>query len=429
MKAMNRPFIVCLLFLLWLTAACRGNTAGSTPLPTLALPTAGLATATSSPGSGGAITDAGADRTPIAADTPVAPAATSTLPSAPATPTAISTATPLPSPTATNTPAAVLLLTAEDFADNRNPLTGQVMEDPTVLDRRPVAVKVSNSPPSWTRPQSGLSQADIVYEHVAEGAVTRFTAIFYGQTPPDVGPIRSARLIDNELPMMYDAALAFSGASIGVNRVLNRSEFTQRLLRDGSNGFYRTGADKPWEHTLYAHPEGFWESLDEAGENRAPTFNTYMAFGSETPAGGEPASAVHLEYRSFGSVEWRYDQASGRYLRWSDDQPLFDATPNEQISAANVVIAFVVHDLDLDICEFVQNNVCQSYSVITEIWGEGDVMIFRDGVYYQGKWHRVNRGDMLTFTDQAGNPLPLQLGNTWIQIVPTHYPDPVTVTP
>jgi hypothetical protein len=63
------------------------------------------------------------------------------------------------------------------------------------------------------------------------------------------------------------------------------------------------------------------------------------------------------------------------------------------------------------------------------LWDEGDVMIFRDGVYYEGNWVRANREDMLTFTDEAGNPLPLQLGNTWIQIMPYHYSEPVTVTP
>jgi hypothetical protein len=417
-KTLYLPVILIFLLL----AAC-GRDPGGSALPTLAVPTsatAGEATPTSA---------SVAQATVISSPTSGGPAATSTLPAAPATPTAVPTATALPSPTVTATPTAVLLLTVEDFGDNRNPLTGELVEDPTILDRRPVAVKISNSPPSFVRPQSGLSQADIVYEHVAEGAVTRFTAILYSQTPPDVGPIRSARLIDHEIPAMYDSALAYSGASIGVNQILNRSDFNDRLLRDGSNGFYRTGADKPWEHTLYANPEGFWESLDEAGQNQAPTFNTYMAFGSETPAGGQPASAVHITYRSFGTVEWRYDAESGRYLRWADDVPHLDANTDEQISAANVVVVFAVHNLDMNICEFVQNNVCQSYSVITEIWEQGDAIIFRDGVYYEATWVREERGDMLTFQDDEGDPIPLQIGNTFIQIVPYHYTDPVTITP
>lgn len=418
MKKSAFPLALLLVTLLAL-AACGRDPGGSSAVPTLVRPTStagALAT-------GEIIAQATADASPTNA-----PAATSTL-SAPPTPTAVPTATPIPSPSATPTPEAVLLLTAEDFGEDRNPLTGELVEDPTILDRRPVAVKISNSPPSFVRPQSGLSQADIVYEHVAEGAVTRFTAIFYGQTPPDVGPIRSARLIDHEIPAMYDSALAYSGASIGVNQVLNRSDFNKRLLRDGSNGFYRTGADKPWEHTLYANPEGFWESLEEVGENQAPTFNTYMAFGSETPPGGQPASTVHITYRSFGTVEWRYDEETGRYLRWADDQPHLDANTDEQISAANVVIVFTVHNLDMNICEFVQNGVCQSYSVITEIWDQGDAIIFRDGVTYEATWLRKDRHDMLTFQDADGNPIPLQIGNTFIQIVPYHYTDPVTITP
>ncbi|MEM7014129.1 MAG: DUF3048 domain-containing protein, partial [Verrucomicrobiota bacterium] len=92
--------------------------------------------------------------------------------------------------------------------------------DPARLQRRPLAVKISNSPPSFVRPQSGLNDADIVFEHITEGNLTRFTLIVYGDDPEKVGPIRSARLVDVELPAMYDAALVYSGASTGVSNKL-----------------------------------------------------------------------------------------------------------------------------------------------------------------------------------------------------------------
>src|SRR5690606_7442224 len=101
-----------------------------------------------------------------------------------------------------------------NFPPDVNPLTGLSVDDPAVLQRRPVLVKISNAPP-LVRPQHGIGQADLVFEHYAEGGLTRFSAIFYSQLPRQAGSIRSARLIDYELVEMYKALLAYSGASNG----------------------------------------------------------------------------------------------------------------------------------------------------------------------------------------------------------------------
>ena len=90
------------------------------------------------------------------------------------------------------------------------------MDDPALLERMPAAVKISNSP--IARPQSGLSKADVVIEHLAEGDITRFTAIFHSQDAERIGSVRSARLIDLEIPVLFDAFLVYSGANGEVNR-------------------------------------------------------------------------------------------------------------------------------------------------------------------------------------------------------------------
>lgn len=358
-----------------------------------------------------------------AATATTAPTATSTqLPPSP-TPSPSPTATITPSPT----PAPVTLSSPEDFGENRNPLTGEEVEDPSVLQRRPIAVKISNSPPDYVRPQSGLGQADLVFEAVTEGPITRFTAIIYSETPQDMGPIRSGRLIDVELPAMYDAAFAYSGASAGVNYELFNSDFRERILRSSAPGYFRTGADIPFEHTLYGIPETWWQELEDRGLNRAPQFGSYMSFSEETPQGGEPISHININYRDRMIVDWRYDEESGRYLRWADGEEHTDQNTGEQLSAANVVVVFAVHQVDYGICEFAVNDQCQAYSTEAQIWGQGPVMVLRDGMLYEGTWRREQRNDMFTFYDEDGNPLPLQIGNTFFQVVPLHYEDPVTV--
>lgn len=364
-------------------------------------------------------------------ETPVETAAegiaTATLP-APATAAALLTATIPPPPTVPGE-GGDMLIGAEAFGTDRNPLTGEQVSDPAVLERRPITVKLSNAPATYTRPQAGLNQADLVFEHTTEGSVTRFTALFYDETPPNVGPVRSARLIDLELAAMYDAMLAFSGASAGVNQRLNSSDFSDRLLRDGEPGFYRTGENKPFEHTLYIRLNELWQAVAAKGLNTRPPFQTFNAFSATPPPGGIPASRIAIDYQAT-QVEWQYDPAIGRYRRWSDGQPHLDANTGEQVTAANVIVVSPFHVLDPTICEQINSDgTCAHLSVQIQLWGTGGAAVFRDGQRYDVTWNRVNRNDMLTFTDSAGNPAPLQIGNSWVQFVPSWSDNPLTVTP
>lgn len=385
--------------------SCRSDTVGSAP-PATAV--AAISTA--------------AAETPGAAPTATAMPVPTLLPPPPTT--APSTPTPLPTPTMT--PQPVVLNTLADFGADRNPLTGELVEDTAVLQRRPIAVKISNNPAQYTRPQHGIGQADLVFEHVTETNITRFTAIFYGQTPPDIGPVRSARMIDKELPAMYDAAIVMSGSHPLVYRAIANSDIGGRILREVAQGFYRTDdASKPSEHTLHADPVGLWQELDEMGINRAPRFTNSMAFDSTPPAGGDPATHVEIAYSTWSLVEWDYDAESGRYLRTVDGETFIDGNNGEQVSAANVIILYAPHQFDRSICIYHDGTTCSMYTTEIQIWGRGVADLIRDGKKYDVTWVRDNRSDMFTFIDADGNPAPLQIGNTWFQVVPFYYEDPV----
>lgn len=346
--------------------------------------------------------------------------------------------TPEPEPTITPTPTAeaadnrlnlpgLVLVEPEDFGDNRNPLTGEET-DPAKLQRRPLAVKISNSPPQWVRPQSGLNDADLVFEHITEGSLTRFTLIVYGDDPEKVGPIRSARLIDVELPAMYDAALVYSGASTGVSNKLLSSDFSDRVLGAGNVGYYRTGEDKPTEHTLYGNPFGLRETLASKSQNSAPQFGEQMAFSSEPPSGGTSASQISINFL-WENVTWSYDPATNTYLRFAAGSPHNDGNTNQQVRARNIIVPFVNHVDDPNICEEIRDNACHLLSVEVQMWGQGNVVIFRDGQRYDGIWKREGRNDMLTFYDANGTEIPLQIGNSWVEVMSIWYNDPLQVTP
>jgi hypothetical protein len=328
----------------------------------------------------------------------------------------------------TPTVEKIVLQSKDDFGDDINPLTGVKVTDPASLDRRPLAIKISNAPAKWVRPQSGLNDADLVFEHITEAGITRFTIIIYGETPPKVGPIRSARLIDLELPAMYDASLAYSGSSEGVREKLLNADFRPRILFAYEPGYYRTGEDKPTEHTFYGNPETFWNVLEEKELNQRPNFNTFMSFSSDPPEGGQPANEAVIDY-DWTIINWHFDGMSGRYRRWTDGVEHLDANSDEQVDAANVVVILAGHIEDYNICEQSYNGVCTSYSVQPQIFGSGPAVIFRDGQRYDVTWQRIGRYDMFTFVDENGQSFPLKPGNTWFQVIPVWYENPVDSNP
>lgn len=404
--------LLSLLIITLLLTACGGGEAepGEIPPP----PTEALATAQA---------EVAVTISPVPATPTVAP----TLPP-PAVVSPQVTAAP-PTPEVTPEPDTVVLAAEAGAFAGRNPLTGEEVTDTAALQRRPIAVKLSNAPADYTRPQAGLNDADIIFEHWTEGSVTRFTALFYDTVPPNVGPIRSARLIDLELPAMYDAMLAFSGASVGVNQRLNASDFANRLLRASEPGFYRTGdTTKPFEHTLYIRLDQLWQAIENKGLNTPPTFGAYNAFTEIAPEGGSPAGKVFIDYKT-EKVEWVWDAEIGKYRRWMDFEEHVDANTEEQVTASNIIFLTPYHVNDANICEQINNGVCAALSIEIQLWGSGPAVVFRDGQRYDVTWHREGRNDPLTFTDAAGNPFPLQIGNSWVQLVPGYLPNSLTVEP
>ncbi|MGD9144399.1 MAG: DUF3048 domain-containing protein [Anaerolineae bacterium] len=352
---------------------------------------------------------------PTATPTLEPPTATATSPAPSPTPT--STATP--EPTEEPTPVAVPWPTVEA---GLCPLTGLPVRDPALLDRRPLAIKIQNA--SISRPQFGLREADIVYEHLSEAGITRFTGIFLCQDVEKIGSTRSARFIDLEIPAMYKSLMAFSGTSAGLYPKFLNADFYDREFCYGwglhSEGFYRdTELRKqgiPIEHTLFGDPVKLWEIADDLGVNESQELRD-MHFSEEPPEGGQPATQINIPYPHRDMVvDYRYDPDSGAYLRWNGGEPHLDALSGEQISVTNVVVLYATH-VDTDIYEDEPRR--NHPSVQIQLWGTGDAVVFRDGLAYEGLWARPQRDDMVVFRDSEGQiPIPLKPGNTWIQLVP-----------
>jgi Protein of unknown function (DUF3048) N-terminal domain/Protein of unknown function (DUF3048) C-terminal domain len=342
-----------------------------------------------------------------------APTATSTSTEIP---TITSTATTLP--TATSTPAPTLVYPQEgygpaNFPAGVDPLTGLQVTNPTLLDRRPMLIKVQNLPRN-SRPQWGLSLADIVFEYYTEEGTTRFAALFYSNDAQMVGPIRSGRFIDGYIVRGYKAVFAFGSAYVAeMNRFLN-SEYANRLVVEGSSTPL-TRYDPNGFNYLMVNTADLSAYATKKGINGKQDLNG-MVFNLTAPAGGQSATQVIVRYSGAIYNRWDYDPASGTYLRFSDSADanngvaaeqyaqLTDRLTNKPITANNVVVLYVTHELYSP----------GIYDILLS--GSGSAYAFRDGQVYQVTWQR-NDTDVVSLTNSDGTPFAFKPGNTWFEVI------------
>lgn len=296
-----------------------------------------------------------------------------------------------------------------------NPLTGQPAANPADLERWPMVVKISNAPP-LVRPQAGLGSADMVFEHLVEGGLTRFSAVFYGQAPTRVGSIRSARLIDLELVPMFGGLLMFSGASTGVEERLNTADFAGRLYKAVAYGLPYAWREEAIEapHNLFVNLAAIWELAAQEGNGSRPALSG-LAFTSGPPAGGSvDGRRIDVRYPAT-RVVWEYDAALGLYRRTADGMAHLDGNTFQPITAANVVVVYAEHQ-DTDIVESQWQGVT-SFSTDIRLTPEGEAVLFRDGQRYSGRWARPARDGLLGLWGVDGQRLDLKPGITWVQVV------------
>jgi hypothetical protein len=352
---------------------------------------------------------------------------------------------PAETPTATLEPTATVMPTltprathvgATPIPDNYDPLTGETVDDPDVLLRRPLVTKISNESPE-VRPQSGLSFADNVWEYQMEGfEQTRYTAIFYSQAPARAGSVRSARLIDLEhLVPMYDGLLIYSGCSIGVCYRISIAPWFDRTFKETIDKNFlvrmpnipRPGTNR--YHTLFAVPEEVWKEADLRGVNQAPTFIHPLTFSSDVPQGGVPTTDFSIDYPDLGPRHhWHYGQDTHKWYSFTEDQrmrdeeaPDIDMLTDKQLAFDNVVLIYAEHYL----ADFIEDEPNQLASVGVNLLGGGDAVVMRDGRRYNCRWVRQESGDMINLVDFSGKPIPLKPGTTWFNVASSNMFQPV----
>jgi hypothetical protein len=313
------------------------------------------------------------------------------------TPAPSPTPTPIPTPTPTPPPAPIVW-----------PLTGVPTD--AVADRPALAVKIENSIDA--RPQTGLPSADLVYEEVVEGGITRFCAVFQSTVPAQIGPVRSIRPMDASIAAPLHGVLAFSG---GVQGYISRAVTAglQVVSQDsGARGFKRSNA-RSAPHNVYADPSVLLSQADAAHQAAPqPQFAIALPPAQPSAAAGQPISALHVTMSGVSHPLWTWDAGSGKWLRSESATPSVDAAGGGRLSAANVVV------LRVDVVTTAARDPAGNPVPETMLNGTGAAFVASAGHSVAATWSKPGVADRVTLTGSDGKPVELAPGHTWIELVP-----------
>ena len=338
-------------------------------------------------------------------------------------PVAAATATRAPSPTVPPTPTPTP-------KPKIWPLTGLPAAADASLGRRPLNVRMPNDPNA--RPQYGLNKADLVFEMIVEGGVTRFSAIFHSKDADTVGPVRSYRFSDLHITQMLRGALVSSGSTIEERDAVTQSIKDGNMLsvdaeRDG-RPYYRV-AFRPAPNNEFTSTPADREAVNRAGGG-APVEVPALAFvpadNKDPKAGGfaaaEPAKTVTVPFQGVWATTFTWDAAANGYRRFQNGAQTVDGDGSGPILAKNVIVMTT----DIWTTSVVEDSL-GSHGLDYRMTGGGPVSVFRDGLRMDGTWKRDGVLDPFTFWDASGTQLLLEPGQSWIHFI---YPAwSVTSTP
>ncbi len=307
----------------------------------------------------------------------------------------------VPSPVASSTTAP------EPFPAPRSPLTGLAVTDPSAWLRRVVAVKIDNHPEA--RPQSGIEQADAVFELVVEGGLTRFIGLFHSHDDDWAGPMRSLRPTDWTLVKPLGGVLMISGGQPWIVESVLANDVA--IIGDLGPPLTNRWGTRRAPHNLYVNTAEARREADQRGlpdAPPAPLFN--RGEFSASPSAG--ATYMFFDWSDNTDVVWHWDGV--RYLR------SVEGVPHEWVSrdgtsgqiSADVLVVLMAERYTA--CPSGQGSCVPAWRTV----GENRALVFAQGLVEEGRWSRNSAGEYFALTNSSGSQITLPPGRTWIMIYP-----------
>lgn len=275
------------------------------------------------------------------------------------------------------------------------------------LTQRPVLVTINNHP--LARPQSGIAKADIIYEMLAEGNVTRFLAVYQSEIPEKLGPVRSARDYFVDIAKGLDAFYIAHGYSPDAQKMLKAG------VVDNINGMQYDGilfnrsSERKAPHNSYISKDNVLAGAEKVGAsmeiNKIPKFSFFESF--EGIKIGNPVSSFSIHYGSGSSFENKYTYISdeGIYKRETAGVLTIDKETEEPIKIANIICMEMPHKV-----------IDSSGRLQLSLSDGGRAYIFQAGIMREIEWENI---DGILMPMENGVPAKLVPGQTWISFIPT----------
>jgi hypothetical protein len=304
-----------------------------------------------------------------------------------------------------------------------NPLTGLPVSDPSLLERRPMVIKITNAPDN-VRPQSGLTLADVVYEYYIEWGDTRFIAVMYGNDSTMVGPVRSGRYFDEHIARMYNAFLVFKFADPRELSYLKDSTLNEFLVLPGNSSCppFVLGPQKRDSYNNFFFNTTKWAAcaasngLDNSKQSLRGGF-----FSERIPVDELKATRIFSFYSRYSYNYWEYDAATHKYFRYQEANdivgkkseaytPLFDLQTNLPVTSDNIVVLFVPYI-------FANQYDAKDEVYHVDLIDSGNAYVFRDGLVIPARWNRTDENQPLLLTTMDETPIFLRPGRTFYQVM------------
>jgi hypothetical protein len=301
---------------------------------------------------------------------------------------------------------------APKVADTPNPINGILYtkdEAKIWANNLPLAVIIENS--TDARPQTGLTNADIVYETLAEGGITRLTAVFLANDS-DLGPVRSNRPYFLDWVSEYSAGYAHIGGSpLGQQLVKDYGIKDLDQFYLGSPTYERISS-RPAPHNVYTTTKKLRDAASGKGYKGPVKIDSWLFADSEAPVSERPKTfTISLGFLGAGGydVTWSYDSNSNTYLRTNGGDKFIDVGNNQQVSAKNILVQYVQ----------IRDEGSGHGRILVQNEGSGDAVVFRDGIAIVGKWKKDGRTSRTRFYDKDNKEITLNRGQIWVEAVPT----------
>lgn len=302
-----------------------------------------------------------------------------------------------------------------DFAEGKtiSPLTGELVDE-DVANNRVVACMINNI--DVAMPQSGISYADIVYECVVEGGITRLMGIFQDyKNIPKLGPVRSARHYYVDYANEYDAIYAHFGQTkyaVSEMEALNTDELSG-LSAMGSVVYYRDNS-RVAPHNAYTDGKKIVKGIKKSKFEKKNTLpDSRFDFNVEqqelTAEDAKKANIVKLTFNGYSHPYFQYNKKDGLYYRWQYNAKHIDDQTGEQLCYENIIVQFADYS-DIDKKGYQDLNLVSS----------GDGYYISEGKYIPITWEKKSKSEYTNFYTADGQALKVNSGKTWISVFPSN---------